>query len=59
MTGNDNEGSRCIYGRDVDIVADDSAALSSATASNKVRFSWYSWTGIFISVMNRFLYLLH
>ena len=39
MTGNDNEGSKSVYGSDVEIITSDSAALTSATASNKVRWA--------------------
>ena len=36
MTGNDNEGSKSVYGSDVEIVTNESTASKSATASNKV-----------------------
>ena len=39
MTGNDNEGSQSVYGSDVEIVTSGSAT-PSATASNKVKFSF-------------------
>jgi len=38
MTGNDNEGSKSVYGNDVEIVTSESAPSTSATASNKVGF---------------------
>lgn len=39
MTGNDNEGSKSVYGSDVEIITSDSAVLTSATASRKVRLT--------------------
>ena len=39
MTGNDNEGSKSVYGSDVEIVSHDAASLTSPTASSKVRIS--------------------
>ena len=36
MTGNDSEGSKSVYGSDVEIVTRQSAASTTSTASNKV-----------------------
>lgn len=37
MTGNDSEGSKSVYGSDVQIVTTESTVSKSTTASNKVR----------------------
>ena len=36
MTGNDSEGSKSVYGSDVEIVTRQSAASTTSTASSKV-----------------------
>lgn len=46
MTGNDNEGSKSVYGSDVEIVSHDAASLTSPTASSKIKFNSmvnYDW----------------
>ena len=42
MTGIDNEGSKSVYGSDVEIITHDSASSISATASSKVRLTKYN-----------------
>ncbi|XP_078367719.1 enhancer of mRNA-decapping protein 4-like isoform X2 [Oculina patagonica] len=46
MTGNDNEGSKSVYGSDVEIITSEAAIPTSATASNKIKFNSmvnYDW----------------
>ncbi|XP_067055317.1 enhancer of mRNA-decapping protein 4-like isoform X1 [Acropora muricata] len=46
MTGIDNEGSKSVYGSDVEIITHDSASSISATASSKIKFNSmvnYDW----------------
>ena len=42
MTGIDDEGSKSVYGSDVEIITHDSASSISATASSKVRLTKYN-----------------
>ncbi|KAL9975230.1 hypothetical protein ACROYT_G012364 [Oculina patagonica] len=39
MTGNDNEGSKSVYGNDVEIITSEAAIPKSGTASNKIKFN--------------------